>query len=113
MQGLIDLLELVGEVTVVELRVGRLQQPADPRAQVGGQSTRRRPPAAPMDEPARALDPKPHLQALELARGQAESGRSLEVGDPAGECGLEKTSARHFFPAHRECLHGVTFSRSS
>jgi hypothetical protein len=106
-KALISLLQLVGEVTVVEVGVDGLQQQADALPDGGGQPTRRGLAAAPMDEPGSALGSKPHLQPLELARSQTKGRRSLEVGDPLGERGLEETGPGHSLPAHRECLHGA------
>jgi hypothetical protein len=45
--------------------------------------------------------------------GQAQGGGALAIADAPGQRGLHQARARDFLPAHRECLHGATFSRSS
>jgi len=66
-----------------------------------------------MDQALGPLGPEAHLEPLELPDREAKGGGALRVDDAPGEGGLDEACARDFLAAHREGLHGVTFSRSS
>jgi hypothetical protein len=66
-----------------------------------------------MEQALGALGLEPDLQPLKLPASEPQGGSALGIGDATSERRLDQAGARHFLPAHRECLHGVTFSRSS
>jgi len=110
----VELLQLLGEVDVVEARVGRRHERDDLRAEGGGQPPRRGLAAVAMDQAAQALPTDAGLEALELSHGETQRSGALLVRDLAGQGGLDETGAWYFLPAHRESLHeGMTFSRNS
>ena len=112
-QGM-DLLQLLGEVDIVEAGVGRGHQRDDLGAQDGRQLARRGLAATAMHQAARALSSEAGLEPLELPPAQPQRSGALLVCDLAGQGGFDKPGARHFLPAHRESLHeGRTFSRNS
>ena len=110
----VELLQLLGEVDVVEARVGRRHERDDLGAEGDGHPPRRRLTAAAMHQAAQALTTDAGLEPLELPHGEAQRPGALLVRDLAGQGCLNKTGARYFLPAHRESLHeGMTFSRNS
>jgi hypothetical protein len=112
--GIVEVLaQLLGEVAIIEPGIRRLPQLADALAHGGWQAASRRPGARPMGQPCGAFRAEAVLQPLELPDREAQGPGALRIGDASGEGGLEQARARSFLPAHRECLHGVTFSLSS
>src|SRR2546425_4743527 len=107
------LLELLGEMDVVETGIGGGDQVRDAVAQLDGEPPGGGAPPAPVRQAARPVALVAPLEALDLAHREAQRGRALLGGDPADKGGVHQARPGHFLPAHREGLHEVTFSRSS
>lgn len=106
-------MEFVGEVAIVEAAVDSLQEGGDPLADLPGQAPPRGLAPRAVDQAAGPAGPEADLEPLELPDREAQGGRALGVGDAPGQGGLDEARARDFLSAHREGLHGATFSRSS
>ena len=72
-----ELLQLLGEVDVVEARVGRGHQRNDLGAEGGGRSSRRGLAAAAMHQALRALSTEAGLEPLELPHTQTQRSGAL------------------------------------
>jgi len=107
----IHLLELLGDVAVIQPGVGPLQERSRPRAHRGGQAAGRRAAPQAMAQAPHPLGREAALHPVKLSDAQLHGQR-----DPPGQGGLEQPGPRHFLAAHRECLpclHGVTFLLNS
>src|SRR5882724_3948676 len=112
-QGVV-LLKLLGEVDVVEARVGCRHERDDLGAEGGWHSARRGLAAAAMHQAPHALSTEAGLEPLELPHAHTQRSGALLVRDLAGQGRFDEPGAWHFLPAHRESLHeGRTLSRSS
>ena len=110
----VPLLELLGEMHVIEALVGRGHQAHDLLDQRGRQAPWRGSTAAAMEQAPHALGAHPLLETSELTDADLQRPRAFGIRDLAGQGRFDQPGPRHFLPAHREGLHeGRTFSRSS
>ena len=103
------LLQFLGQVDVVEADVGRGHQHGDLLPGLRGQVPVAGASPEGVEQPTGSLRAEALLHPLKLPHGHVQRPCSLLVGDAAGQGGLHQAGPRHFLPAHRECLHGVTF----
>ncbi len=103
------LLQFLGQVDVVEAGIGRGHQRGDLVPGLRGQVPVAGASPEGVEQPPGALLAEALLHPLKLPHRHVQRPGSLLVGDAAGQGGLPQAGPRHFLPAHRECLHGVTF----
>ena len=103
------LLQFLGQVDVVETDVGCGHQRGDLLPGLQGQVPVAGASPEGVEQPTGSLLAEALLHPLKLPHGHVQRPGSLLVGDAAGQGGLHQAGPRHFLPAHRECLHGVTF----
>jgi hypothetical protein len=108
----LELLELLGQVGVVEPAVGGLQQLSHPVADLDLQGAGRGAAPQAVEQPGRALGLVALFEAAELPHGHAQCLGALTVGDLARERRLHQAGPGHLLSAHSEslpCAHGGTF----
>ena len=109
----VPLLQLFGQVHVVEAVIGGGHERDDLGPHLRGEPAGRGLAAPAVQQAAQALAAHPRLQPLELPDRQLQGARALGVGDLARHGRLDQAGPRHFLPAHREGLHsGGTLSRN-
>ena len=104
-----DLVELLGQVTIVQAVVHGLHQRGDALAHGGGQAPRRGPAAPAVHQAARAARRKPLLEPVHVAHGHPQrprhlARRHLPLRQGAQQPGPDDLLARHC--EGLPCLHG-------
>ena len=106
-------LQLLREMDIVEPLIHGRHEPYDLAVEFGRQPARGASAAATVQQAPRAVGPKAYLQPLELPHAEPQGPRPFLVGNLPGQGRFHEPGPGHFLSAHRECLHGGTFSRNS